>query len=126
MKNLHPWVTAILVNPLTKNFCKPEAFNNILSVIDARVFLKNTYGYSDCAEGQDVYKNDAKECNISLSEVFDEIEGARPTYPNRQMAGRTLDCGGEAGTDNGLAIDDKYWQPRWKDMVCYVCARKPN
>lgn len=29
-------------------------------------------------------------------------------------------------TDNGFAIEDTYWQPQWKDMVCYVCARKPN
>jgi ubiquinone/menaquinone biosynthesis C-methylase UbiE len=29
-------------------------------------------------------------------------------------------------TDNGFAIEDTYWQPQWKDMVCYVCARKPS
>jgi ubiquinone/menaquinone biosynthesis C-methylase UbiE len=28
-------------------------------------------------------------------------------------------------SDNGFAIEDTYWQPQWKDMVCYVCARKP-
>ena len=28
-------------------------------------------------------------------------------------------------TNNGFAIVDTYWQPHWKDMVCYVCARKP-
>lgn len=26
--------------------------------------------------------------------------------------------------DNGLEIEDTYWQPQWKDMVCYVSARK--
>jgi ubiquinone/menaquinone biosynthesis C-methylase UbiE len=29
-------------------------------------------------------------------------------------------------TDNGFAIEDTYWQPQWKDMICYVCARKSN
>ena len=28
-------------------------------------------------------------------------------------------------TDNGFAVEDTYWQPHWKNMVCYVCARKP-
>jgi ubiquinone/menaquinone biosynthesis C-methylase UbiE len=27
-------------------------------------------------------------------------------------------------TDNGFAVEDTYWQPHWKNMVCYVCARK--
>lgn len=29
-------------------------------------------------------------------------------------------------TDNGFEIEDTYWQPQWKDMVCYVCALKPR
>lgn len=29
-------------------------------------------------------------------------------------------------TDNGFAIEDTYWQPKWQDTVCYVCARKPS
>jgi hypothetical protein len=29
-------------------------------------------------------------------------------------------------TDNGFAIEDTYWQPQWKDMVCYVSAKKPH
>jgi hypothetical protein len=29
-------------------------------------------------------------------------------------------------TDNGLEIEDTYWQPQWKDMVCYVSAQKPS
>lgn len=27
-------------------------------------------------------------------------------------------------TDNDFAIEDTYWQPQWKDMVCYVSAIK--
>jgi SAM-dependent methyltransferase len=29
-------------------------------------------------------------------------------------------------TDNGFSIEDTYWQPKWKDMVCYVSAKKPS
>jgi SAM-dependent methyltransferase len=28
-------------------------------------------------------------------------------------------------TDNGLEVEDTYWQPHWNDTVCYICARKP-
>lgn len=28
-------------------------------------------------------------------------------------------------TDNGLLIEDTFWQPCWNNQVCYVCARKP-
>lgn len=24
--------------------------------------------------------------------------------------------------DNGFAIDDVYWQPAWRDTVCYITA----
>jgi len=26
--------------------------------------------------------------------------------------------------DNGFHVEDVYWQPYWRDQVCYVCARK--
>ena len=26
--------------------------------------------------------------------------------------------------DNGFEVEDVYWQPHWKDKVCYVCAKK--
>ena len=38
-----------------------------------------------------------------------------PTYKN--LLKLLADC--------GFKIEDTYWQPKWKDMVCYVCARKP-
>lgn len=25
---------------------------------------------------------------------------------------------------NGFAVEDVYWQPHWRDQVCYVCAKK--
>ncbi len=56
---LKPWVIAILAHPVAKQPCKPESFNNVYGVIDARVFLKNSHGYIEWAEGQDEYENDA-------------------------------------------------------------------
>ncbi len=26
--------------------------------------------------------------------------------------------------DNGLDIEEVYWQPHWNDTVCYICAKK--
>ena len=26
--------------------------------------------------------------------------------------------------DNGFSIEDVYWQPQWKDTVCYISAKK--
>jgi len=96
MIELQPWVVAILAHPMTKQPCKPEVFNNVQGVIDARVFLKNTHGYSEWAEGQDEYENDSNKGNTSLAEYQTEIEGTRPVYQHHQMAGRILDCGGGA------------------------------
>ena len=96
MTELRPWVLAILADPVTKQPCKPEAFNNVQGVIDARVFLKNTHGYKEWAEGQDEYEKwaEGEELNTSLSEYQAGIEGARPVYQHYQMEGRILDLGG--------------------------------
>ena len=107
MTELKPWVIAILAHPVTKQPCKPEAFNNIQGVIDARVFLKNTHGYSEWAEGQDEYENDANKGNTTLAEYQTGIEGARPIYQHYQMAGRILDCGG------GRALCVNIYQMMW-------------
>ena len=106
MTELKPWVIAILAHPVTKQPCKPEAFNIVQGAIDARVFLKNTHGYSEWAEGQDEYENAANKGNTSLAEYQTEIEGARPVYQHYQMAGRILDCGGGAGTVREYLSDD--------------------
>lgn len=105
MIELQPWVKSILAHPVTEQPCKPEAFNSAQGVIDARVFLKNTHGYSEWAEGQDEYEDDANKGRASLGEYQAEIEGARPIYQHYQMAGRILDCGG-AGTVREYLPDD--------------------
>lgn len=107
MSNLEPWVTAILADPVSKQPCKPEAFNSSQGVIDARVFLKNTNGYSDWAEGQDNYEGDFGGKDHSTVEAYlREINYDRPIYSHFKMAGRILDCGGGAGTIREFLPDD--------------------
>ena len=107
MTELKPWIKAILAHPVTKQPCKTDAFNNVQGVIDARVLLKNTHGYSEWAEGQDEYENDAIKRKISLAEYQTEIEGARPVYQHYLMAGRILDCGG------GMVLCVNIYQMMW-------------
>ena len=107
MIELNAWVLSILANPITKQPCKPDAFNNVQGVIDARVFLKNTHGYNEWAEGQDVYENVYEnDANTSLVEYQKEIEGARPVYQHFLIEGRILDCGGGDGTVREYLSDD--------------------
>lgn len=136
MIELQPWVAAILADPVTKQPCKLEAFKQVRGVIDARVFLKNTHGYSEWAEGQDEYEKDANKANASLAEYQTGIEGARPVYQHYQMEGRILDCGGGAGTVREYLADDVEFistdpwlhapfasSPQRK--VAYTCLNRP-
>ena len=76
--------------------------------MDARVFLKNSHGYSVWTEGQDEYENkyDVNKENTSMDDYKAEIEGARSIYEHYQMKGRILDCGGGAGTVREYLSDD--------------------
>lgn len=101
------WLIAILANPITKQPCKPEAFNTVQGVIDARVSLKNTHGYSDWAEGQHFYEEEFSGKDRASAEAYQtEIDYDRPIYEHYQMAGRVLDCGGGAGTVREYLSDD--------------------
>jgi hypothetical protein len=94
MIELKLWIKAIPAHPVTKQPCTTDAFNNVRGVIDARVFLKNTHGFSEWAEGQDEYEKDMALEESSLVEHQADVEGAQPVYEHYQLAGRILDCGG--------------------------------
>ncbi len=50
---LEDWIIPILAHPVTKKKVNIDEFPIRHGVLDARFFLKNTYGYSEGAEGQD-------------------------------------------------------------------------
>jgi SAM-dependent methyltransferase len=95
---IESWVTSILADPVTKMPVKPKAFSSNHGVLDARVFLKNTYGYSTWAEGQDEYESWACQDSTPAAGYHAEIEFDRPIYTHFCLDGRILDCGGGAGT----------------------------
>lgn len=95
---LEPWVTSILANPISK---QPIDIGDLVyshGVPDARVFLKNTHGYSGWAQGQNEYESWAVTDNTSADEYKTEIDYDRPIYTHFSLTGRILDCGGGAGT----------------------------
>jgi len=95
---IEPWVLAILADPVTKQPVQTDAFTFKHGVLDARIFLKNTYGYSTWAEGQDEYENFADQDATTVEGYHAEIDYDRPIYTHYQLSGRILDCGGGAGT----------------------------
>jgi hypothetical protein len=94
MIKLDPWLTGILANPITKIPTSPDAFPYIDGVIDARIFLKNTHGYDDWANGQTEYEQWADSDCTTEEQYKKEIDYDRPIYNHYLMSGRILDCGG--------------------------------
>ena len=98
MNKLEDWVLDILADPITKEACIPDNFKVKSGVLDARVFLKNTYGYDDWFDGQTEYEEYASSMETTVQEYLNGIEGARPIYEHYKLEGHILDCGGGAGT----------------------------
>lgn len=108
---IESWAEDILVNPKTKTPCKIQDFCSINGIIDSRVFLRNTYGFSVWLEGQDVYetweadgapthikRENGKTIKDQVQAFQYEIDYDRPTYENFVLEGKILDVGGAAGT----------------------------
>lgn len=98
MIELQPWVKEILADPVSKQPATPESFESFQGILDARIFLKNTHGYSEWAEGQIEYEDFAEENTTNVAGYKAEIEYDRPIYEHYRLHGRILDCGGGAGT----------------------------
>ena len=53
---LDPHIVSLLADPLSKQPVAPTFFPLVKGVLDTRVFLKNTHGFSEWMEGQDKYE----------------------------------------------------------------------
>jgi len=91
-----PWLLSLLADPITKQSCQADAFPRTQGVIDARVFLKNTYGFDAWLSGQQEYEDwaDNVRKTTTVAEELEGIKGVRPVYEYFPMAGRILDVGG--------------------------------
>lgn len=108
---IEDWLRGILANPATKIPCSAEDFPVIEGISDARIFLRNTYGFSVWLEGQEAYEKweedglptHIKDTNGKIIkdqvQAFNyEIDYDRPTYSHFVLQGKVLDVGGAAGT----------------------------
>ena len=127
METLESWVRAILADPITKQPISVESFSNRQGVTDARIFLKNTYGYSAWAEGQDEYESFANQDQFTVEHYLAEIDYDRPIYTHYHLSGRILDCGGGAGTVREFLPDNVQFvsvDPRLQAPFANSTARK--
>lgn len=100
-EHLDAWAWGVLADPITKQPAGIADFKIDRGVIDARVFLKNTLGYSDWAVGQDAYEKweaDSEWYRNEVAAYGAEIDYDRPIYEHFKIAGDVLDLGGGAGT----------------------------
>lgn len=103
---LDAWVLSSLADPVTKRPASIEQFPHRDGVIDARVFLRHTHGYSAWAEGQIEWERWAEGDSCSEEHYRREIEYDRPTYRHFTLRGRILDCGGAAGSVREFLPED--------------------
>jgi len=108
-KQLDDWVVKILADPISKKSRLPHDFQLINGIIDARVFLKNTYGFTDWKIGQDFYEQDEASGSGYKNQVEaykKEIDYDRPIYQYFKMKGDILDLGGLTGNVREFLSED--------------------
>lgn len=133
-----PWLFSLLADPITKQSCKADAFPRTQGVIDARVFLKNTYGFDAWLSGQKEYEDwaDIIRKTTTVAEELEGIKCVRPVYEHFTMAGRILDVGGGAGRVREFLPEDAEFVSTdpWPlalaffsdaDKAAYRCLSKP-
>jgi len=107
--HLDDWVINILTDPVSKKSRLPHEFHSINGVIDARVFLKNTYGFTDWKIGQDFYEHEEASgagYNNQVEAYKNEIDYDRPIYQHFKMNGDILDLGGLTGNVREFLSED--------------------
>lgn len=95
------WAENILAHPITKQPATSSDFKVERGVIDARVYLKNTYGYSDWSVGQDVFETwetDGEGYKNDVEAYKKETSYDKPIYDYFKITGDVLDIGGLTGT----------------------------
>lgn len=101
MLRLDSFVQELLANLLTKLPAKFSDFVAVNGVLDARIYLKNTHGFCEWKDGQNVYEawessNSGYQQEVESYRV--EIDYDRPIYDHYKLDGIILDVGGGVGT----------------------------
>lgn len=99
--SLESWVVDILANPITKRKVTIQEFKSVDGVLDARVLLKNTFGFSEWMVGQTEYEKweaTGQGYALKVESYKAEITYDRTVYEHFHLEGIVLDVGGGAGT----------------------------
>jgi ubiquinone/menaquinone biosynthesis C-methylase UbiE len=97
---LSDWAISVLADPITKDMKKLKDFEMKEGIVDARVYLPNTYGYSEWSVGQEAFESleEAKHYLQKPPEFFkNEIDNDRPVYEFFDLQEPILDVGGSVG-----------------------------
>jgi SAM-dependent methyltransferase len=108
-EDLDEWVVNILADPISKKSRLPKDFLSINGIIDARVFLENTYGFTDWKIGQDFYElteTTGVGYNDRVEAYKKEIDYDRPIYQHFKINGDILDLGGLTGNVREFLSED--------------------
>lgn len=100
-KCLDEWAASILSDPITKAPCSVDDFRVEKGIIDARVYMKNTFGYSEWKVGQEVFEVwEARGIGYQgeVEKYKKEIAYDKPIYDHFKLKGDILDVGGLTGT----------------------------
>jgi SAM-dependent methyltransferase len=98
---LDAWANGILAHPVSKLPVRSNDLPQVDGVVDARVYLKNTFGYSEWEEGQNAYEGweaSSDGYKNKVAAYLAEIEYDAPTYERFKLTGSVLDVGGGLGT----------------------------
>lgn len=102
---LDPFVLSVLADPVSKQAVTSDAFAKVNDILDARVFLKNTNGNSEWADGQTEYEKEfetssagGKGYEDQVKSYLAEIAYDRPIHEHFHLNGAILDVGGGVGT----------------------------
>jgi ubiquinone/menaquinone biosynthesis C-methylase UbiE len=120
---MEQWVNNILVDPVTKLPKKLTNFKKIENLVDARVYLKNTYGWKDWKLGQKFYESWLENGELSFLNKETDFETSKrlekSIYDKLKLKGKILDVGGGVGTlRDFLKSNDKYLciDPHYKSL----------
>ena len=97
---LNDWAKSVLADPITKEVKKSEEFQLVDGVIDARVFLPNTHGFSEWSVGQEAFESLEETAHYSRKPVEffkNEIRNDQPIYQHFDLQEPILDVGGSIG-----------------------------
>lgn len=100
-KYLDDWARSLLCDPISKSPVSFDFFKTVNGVADARVFLKNTFGYNEWFIGQDKYESwwaSGSGYENKVKAYRDEVNYDRPVYEHFKLTGDILDVGGGLGT----------------------------